>query len=157
MHQCHQRQMLGMPYPWARNVISKRSPESTVLVATETLWIPESLRKPRPSPPTRVLLLSISYWCIDFSKMAREQTQLEFPGVWETVDIYLLFLPTTFLIKLNSPCMASYKVHITYLHLQIFYSPVGKAIISWFCKMHIIYLTGQNGSRGTVLMVWLSA
>lgn len=53
--------------------------------------------------------------------------------------------------------MASYKVRITYLHLQIFYSPVGKAIISWFCKMHIIYLTGQNGSRGTVLMVWLSA
>lgn len=53
--------------------------------------------------------------------------------------------------------MASYKVRITYLHLQIFYSPVGKAIISWFCKMHIIYLTGQNGSGGTVLMVWLSA
>lgn len=72
---------------------------------------------------------------------------------------YLLsfFLPPAFLIKLNSPCMVSYKVRITYLHLQIFYSPVGKSIISWFCKMHIIYLTGQNGSRGTVLMSWLSA
>lgn len=53
--------------------------------------------------------------------------------------------------------MVSYKVHITYLHLQIFYSPVGKSVISRFCKMHIIYLTGQSGSRGTVLMSWLSA
>lgn len=53
--------------------------------------------------------------------------------------------------------MVSWKVHITYLHLQIFDSPVGKSIISWFCKMHIIYLTGQDGSKGTVLMAWLSA
>lgn len=71
--------------------------------------------------------------------------------------LFFLFLPTTFLIKLNSPCMVSYKACITYLHLQIFYSPVGKSIISWFCKMSIIYSTGQNGSKGIVLMSWLSA